>query len=35
MGSEIFLAEYKRQIRDGLVLVNLREHVREELGDIL
>jgi NTP pyrophosphatase (non-canonical NTP hydrolase) len=29
------LAEYKRQIRDGLVAINLREHLREELGDIL
>jgi len=29
------LAEYKRQIRDGLVPVDFREHMREELGDIL
>jgi NTP pyrophosphatase (non-canonical NTP hydrolase) len=29
------LAEYKRQIRDGLVPLDLREHLREELGDIL
>jgi NTP pyrophosphatase (non-canonical NTP hydrolase) len=29
------LAEYKRQIRDGVVPVNFKEHLREELGDIL
>jgi NTP pyrophosphatase (non-canonical NTP hydrolase) len=29
------LAEYKRQIRDGEANVLFREHVREELGDIL
>jgi NTP pyrophosphatase (non-canonical NTP hydrolase) len=29
------LAEYKRQIRDGVVPVNFNEHLREELGDIL
>jgi len=29
------LAEYKRQIRDGLAPVDFREHMREELGDIL
>lgn len=29
------LAEYKRQIRDGLVPADLRNHLREELGDIL
>lgn len=29
------LAEYKRQIRDGVVPVNFQEHLREELGDIL
>jgi len=29
------LAEYKKQIRDGVVPVNFKEHLREELGDIL
>jgi len=29
------LAEYKRQIRDGVVPVNFKQHLREELGDIL
>ncbi len=29
------LAEYKKQIRDGVVPVNFKDHLREELGDIL